>query len=78
MMKCKRTRVEDIIFSKHDAKGVKRPYDNPLVIKLAIEGCNTYRVLIDNKSSADIMYMTTFQQMKLDPKKPSSFRVSHG
>ena len=66
------------MFSEHDAKGVKRPYDNPLVIKLAIDGCNTYRVLIDNKSSADIMYMTTFQQMKLDPKKPSSFRVSHG
>lgn len=66
------------MFSEHDAKGVKQPYDNPLVIMLAIEGCHTYRVLIDNKSSADIMYMTTFQQMKLDPKKPSSFRVSHG
>ena len=35
---------------------------------LTIEGYNTMRVLVDNGSSADVMYMTVFQQMKLDPK----------
>ena len=34
---------------------------------LPIEGFNTRRVLVDNGSSADVMYMMAFQQMKLDP-----------
>lgn len=39
-----------------------------LIIMLTIEGYNTRRVLVDNGSSADVMYMKAFQQMKLDPK----------
>ena len=35
---------------------------------LTIEGYNTRRVLVDNSSSADVMYMMAFSQMKLDPK----------
>ena len=35
---------------------------------LTIEGYNTRRVLVDNGSSTNVMYMMTFQQMKLDPK----------
>ena len=51
----------DILFSKEDARGVKQPHDNPLVIMLMIEGFNTRRVLIDNGSSVDIIYLSTFQ-----------------
>jgi len=35
----------------------KVPHDDPLVIMLEIEGFNTRRVLVDNGSLADIMYM---------------------
>ena len=41
---------EDIIFSERDARGVKQPYDNPLVIMLTIEGYNTRKVLVDNEN----------------------------
>lgn len=61
MMKYRRTRAKDIVFSKHDARGVKQPYDDPLVIMLAKEGYNTHRVLVDNGSSVDIMYITIIQ-----------------
>ena len=73
MTKCKRTRVEDIVFSEHDTRGVKHPFDDPLVIMLAILGYNTCWVLFNNRSSANIMCLTAFQQMKINPKRLCPF-----
>lgn len=50
-------------------RGVKQPHDDPLVIMLMIEGFNTRRVLVDNRSSADIIYLEAFQQLKIDSKR---------
>ena len=55
------TRNDNIVFSKQDVKGIRQPHDDPLVIMLAIKGFNTRRVLVDNGSSTDVMYMTAFQ-----------------
>ena len=52
---------DDITFSEQDAIGIKQPYDDPLVIVLEIEGFNMRIVLVDNGSSANIMYMTAYQ-----------------
>ena len=54
-------------FNEKDARGVKQPHNNPLVIMLTIEGFNTKRILVDNGSSANIIYLPAFQQLKLDP-----------
>ena len=35
---------------------------------LMIEGFNTRRVLVDNGSLVDIIYLSAFQQLKVDPK----------
>ena len=64
--KCRCAHV--VTFSEQDAKGIRQPHNDPLVIMLAIKGFNTKRVLVDNESSADIKCMMTYQQMKLDPK----------
>ena len=56
-------------FSEEDARGIKQPHDDPLVIMIMIEGFNTRRVLVDNGSLADIIYLSAFQQLKLDPKR---------
>ena len=40
---------------------------------LEIKGFKTRRVLVDNGSSADIMYMTAYQQLRLDLKKLRPF-----
>nr|XP_023901278.1 uncharacterized protein LOC112013123 [Quercus suber] len=53
--------------------GIKQPHNDPLVIMLEIEGFKTRRVLVDNGSSADIMYMMAYQQLRLDPKKLRPF-----
>ena len=64
-----RRTYQDMSFSEGDAMGVKQPYNNPLVIMLNIEGFNTKRILVDNGSSADIIYLLAFQQLRLDPKR---------
>ena len=51
---------QDILFSEEDAKKVKQPHDDPLVIILMIEGFNTKRVLVDNRSLVDIIYLSAF------------------
>ena len=45
---------------------MKQPHDDPLVIMLTIEGFNTRRILVNNGSSVEIIYLSTFQQLKLD------------
>ena len=40
---------------------------------LVIEGFNTRRVLVDNGSSIDIIYLSTFQQLKVNLKRLRPF-----
>ena len=42
------------------------PHNNALVINLTIADFNTQWVLVDNRSSADILYYLAFQQMRID------------
>ena len=51
---------QDMLFSEEDARRVKQPHDDPLVIMLMIKGFNTRRDLVDNKSSTNIIYLSTF------------------
>ena len=60
-------------FNKADARRVKQPHNDLLVIMLNIEGFNTKRILVDNGSSADIIYLPAFQQLRLDPKRLRPF-----
>ena len=60
-------------FNEEDARGVKQPHNDPLVIMLTIERFNTKRILVDNGSSADIIYLPAFQQLKLDPRRLHPF-----
>ncbi|XP_030932592.1 uncharacterized protein LOC115958326 [Quercus lobata] len=63
----------DVSFNEGDARGVKQPHNDPLVIMLNIEGSNTKRILVDNGSSADIIYLPAFQQLRLDPRRLHPF-----
>ena len=50
-------------FSEEDARRLHHPHDNALVDSIRIEYYNMHRVLVDNGSSADILYYLAFQQM---------------
>ena len=49
---------QEMSFNEEDARGVMQPHNDPLIIMLTIEGFNTKRILVDNGSSADIIYLS--------------------
>ena len=53
-------------FSEGDARHLHHPHDDALVISIRVGDYNTYRVLVDNRSSAGILYYLAFQQMRID------------
>ncbi|XP_023891886.1 uncharacterized protein LOC112003895 [Quercus suber] len=63
----------DIVFSERDGHSIRQPHDDPLVIMLSVEELNIHQVLIDNRSSTYVIYLPTFQQMKLDKKRIRPF-----
>ena len=50
-------------FSKEDARHIHHSYDDALIVSIRIGDYNTHQVLVDNGSSADILYYPAFQQM---------------
>ena len=54
-----------ITFTNEDASRIHHPRDDAIVITLIIADYLTRRVLVDNGSSADILYYPSFQQMNL-------------
>ena len=61
-----------ITFSDSDLEGCQHPHDDPLVIRAVVANKIVHRVLVDNGSSADIIFASAFDKMdigreKLDP-----------
>ena len=54
-----------ISFTDEEAERIHHPHDDAIVITLLITDYTTRRVLVDNGSSADILYYPAFQQMRL-------------
>ena len=65
--------MNDITFSERDAHHVHHPHCDALVIKAMIANNNVHRILVDNKSSVDILYFQAFERMglKVNDPKPS-------
>ena len=53
-------------FSEEDARRLHHPHDDTLVVSLWVGDYNMHWVLVDNGSSADILYYSAFQQMRID------------
>ena len=49
-----------------DARRLHHTHDDALVVSMRVGDYNTYRVLVDNRSSADILYYPVFQQMRVE------------
>ena len=55
-----------IRFSKEDARRLHHPHDDALVVSLRVGDYNMHRALVNNDSSADILYYPDFQQMRVN------------
>ena len=61
-----------ITFSDSYLEGCQHPHDDPLVVRAIVANTTVHRVLIDNGSSADIIFASAFDKMgvgreKLEP-----------
>ncbi|KAK2999701.1 hypothetical protein RJ639_023127 [Escallonia herrerae] len=54
-----------ITFSDDDSEGIKTPHDDPLVITIKAGNFDVKRVLIDNGSSAEILFHNAFKKMNI-------------
>ena len=53
-------------FSEEDARCLHHPHDDALVVSVRVGDYNVHRMLVDNGSSADILYYPAFQQMRIN------------
>ncbi|KAK2996418.1 hypothetical protein RJ639_026444 [Escallonia herrerae] len=63
--KLKTVPAATITFSDDDSKGIKTPHDDPLVITIKAGNFDVKRVLIDNGSSAEILFHDAFEKMNI-------------
>ena len=59
-----------ITFSDSDLEGCQHPHDDPLVIRVVVANKTVHRVLVDNGSSADIIFTLAFHKMGIRREKP--------
>ena len=52
-----------ITFSDSDLEGCQHPHDDPLVVRTVVDNKTVHRVLVDNGSSADIIFASAFDKM---------------
>ena len=52
-----------ITFSESDLEGCQHPHDDPLVIRAIVANKTVHRVLVDNRSSVDIIFASAFDKM---------------
>ena len=58
-----------ITFSDSDLEGCQYPHDDPLVIRAVVAKITVHQVLVDNESSADIMFASAFDKMGIGREK---------
>ncbi|KAL5583083.1 hypothetical protein UlMin_015525 [Ulmus minor] len=56
---------EPIIFTEEEASGLWHPHKDAIVVALRIASRKVYKILIDNGSSADILFRSTLNRMDL-------------
>ncbi|XP_057503492.1 uncharacterized protein LOC130787039 [Actinidia eriantha] len=64
-----------ITFSNDDLKGLHLPHDDALVVFAVVTNFNVQRILIDNGSSADILFILAFVKMKIGLDKLHPFHT---
>ena len=52
-----------ITFFDSDLEGCRHPHDDPLVVRAIVANTTVHRVLVDNGSSADIIFASAFDKM---------------
>ncbi|KAK3003068.1 hypothetical protein RJ639_018812 [Escallonia herrerae] len=63
--KQKKEPAPTISFSDDDVGDTRTPHDDPLVVTLRVENFDVKRILVDNGSSAEVLFYEAFQRMNI-------------
>ncbi|KAL2519488.1 Uncharacterized protein Adt_15735 [Abeliophyllum distichum] len=66
-------KVDPISFTEEDMKGVHYPHCDALVVRAVVARNGLGRMLVDNGSSVNVIFLSTYEQMNIDvPLEPST------
>jgi hypothetical protein len=65
--------IETISFYDEDTNGVSMPHDDALVVTMTVANHTIHQILVDNGSSAEIIYWSVIQQMGIPRDKIKPF-----
>ena len=60
-------------FSEKDKVGTIQPHDDALMVTLRIEGYDVKRVMVEQGSEAEIMYLNLYNELGLKPKDLTAY-----
>ena len=60
-------------FSEKDKVGTVQPHDDALMVTLRIEGYDVKRVMVEQGSEAEIMYLNLYNELGLKPKDLTAY-----
>ena len=66
------------MFSDSDLGGCQHSHDDPLVVRAIVANTTVHRVLIDNGSSADIIFALAFDKMGIGREKLEPVNTHRG
>ncbi|XP_028075510.1 uncharacterized protein LOC114277763 [Camellia sinensis] len=67
--------MEPITFTGADCTSICYPHDDPLVISALLSNYKIRRVLVDNGSSSDIIFLNAYRQLKVGKESLSPFQT---
>ncbi|XP_015955536.1 uncharacterized protein LOC107479935 [Arachis duranensis] len=62
-----------ISFTKEDGQGIMPGHDDPVVITMILANANLHRTLVDQGSSANILFKLTFDKLGLDERELKAY-----
>ncbi|XP_072090574.1 uncharacterized protein [Arachis hypogaea] len=62
-----------ILFTKEDGQGIMPGHDDPVVITMILANANLHRTLVDQGSSADILFKPAFDKLGLDERELKAY-----
>ena len=69
---------EPIVFKEEDELGVEQPHDDPLVIEAEVANYTVKRVFVDDGSSANVIFLPSFEEMGIPHAELSNPTTLHG
>ena len=55
-----------IAFTSDKPRMIRRPHDDALVIALPIANCKVKRIMVDNGSSANVLFLSALKKIEVD------------